>query len=110
MKSKAILMTMMFSLIAMIPLSGCIGGEEVTIEYDITCQTEGYMSAQINGQEAWPIDEYCQVGYTLVGRGTWTATEAGDVFQIVYLQENAYACEVVISKYHIQNGYAFCED
>ena len=109
MKSKAMLVVLLMSSIAMVPTSGCLGSDKITVEYEVDCHASSYMSAQLNGEEKWAIDYKCQDGHHIYGRGDITA-EAGDVFQIVYLQQNAYACEVVISKYHINEGYALCEN
>ena len=109
MKSKAMLVVLLMSSIAMVPTSGCLFGSEITFEWEITCSATGYMEVQHNGDTVVKSDDRCSSGLGWSGVVDISVSE-GDIVQVVNLQEQAYECEVVISQREIDAGYAFCED
>jgi len=86
-------------------------GEEVTVEWDVTCSAAGYMEFQLNGEtvDGTRSSQPCGAGQTYSGVMD-LELEEGDILQLVNLQEQGYECEVVISERELSSGYVLCED
>ena len=85
--------------------------EEVTVEWDVNCSSEGYMEFQLNGEtvDGTRSSQPCGIGQTYSGVMD-LELEEGDILQLVNLQEQGYECEVVISERELSSGYVLCED
>jgi hypothetical protein len=85
--------------------------EEITFEWDITCNADGWMEIQLNGEpvEGSRSSQPCDRGMRWQGVMD-LKVEEGDIVQVVNLQEQKYECEVIISQRELSSGYALCEE
>lgn len=107
MKSKAMLVVLLMSSIAMVPTSGCLFDSEITFEWEITCSSTSFMEVQVMGDTITRSSDRCEIGMTWYGTGDISVSE-GDIVQVVNMQQQGYECEVVISQREIDAGYAYC--